>query len=151
MDLADIRTFRNLHGLPQNDPQLVLVPGSADPGHVSSKDEGEADLDIEWAGAVARKANIIYVYSTDVSRLSVPYAINQNLAPVITFSFGLCEQQTSQSTLASTRALAQQANAQGITWVASSGDAGAAGCDRLLRLRKRPGDWRCHFQPAFRK
>ncbi|MBZ5674638.1 MAG: S8 family serine peptidase [Acidobacteriia bacterium] len=127
VDLADIRTFRNLYGLPQNDPQIVLVPGSVDPGKTSAM--GEAALDIEWAGAVARKASIIYVYSTDVLRISVPYAINHNLASIITYSFGLCEQLNSSATLSSTRALAQQANAQGITWVASSGDSGAAGCD----------------------
>jgi hypothetical protein len=127
VDLTDIRAFRTLYSLPQNDPQIVLVPGTADPGKTSSM--GEADLDIEWAGAVARKASIIYVYSADVSRISVPYAINQNLAPIITFSFGLCEQLNSQTTLNSTRAMAQQANAQGITWIASSGDSGAAGCD----------------------
>ncbi len=95
VDLADIRGFRNIYSLPQNDPQIVLVPGTLDPGKNSSM--GEADLDIEWAGAVARRANIIYVYSADVSRISVPYAINQNLAPIITFSFGLCEQLNSQS------------------------------------------------------
>ena len=127
VDLTDVRGFRNIYSLPQNDPQIVLVPGTLDPGKNSSM--GEADLDIEWAGAVARKANIIYVYSADVSRISVPYAINQNLAPIITFSFGLCEQLNSQTTLNSTRALAQQANAQGITWIASSGDSGSAGCD----------------------
>ena len=137
VDLADIRAFRNLYGLPQNDPQIVLVPGTVDPGKTSSM--GEADLDIEWAGAVARKANIIYVYSTDVSRISVPYAINQNLASVITYSFGLCEQLNTQSTLASTRALAQQANAQGITWVASSGDSGAAGCEPPFKASQASG------------
>ncbi|HSR06727.1 MAG TPA: protease pro-enzyme activation domain-containing protein, partial [Bryobacteraceae bacterium] len=44
VDLTDIRSFRGLYGLPQNDPQLVLVPGSVDPGHASSDEEGEADL-----------------------------------------------------------------------------------------------------------
>ena len=127
VDLADIQLFRSYFGLPKNDPQLVLVPGTANPGRtVAFK---EADLDIEWAGAAARNANIIYVYSTDVLRLSVPYAIEQNLAPVITLSFGLCEQQIAQSTFTSTRALAQQANAQGITWLAASLDSGAAACD----------------------
>ena len=84
VDLADIRTFRNLHGLPKNDPQLVLRSRQCRPRPSSSSDEGEADLDIEWAGAVARNANIIYVYSNGCLRLSVAYAINQNLAPVIT-------------------------------------------------------------------
>lgn len=130
VDLTDIRVFRALYGLLQNDPQLVLVPGTVDPGNTN--DEDEADLDIEWAGAIARKANIIYVYSPDV-RISVSYAIDQNLASVITYSFGLCEQQTPQALITFTRALAQQANAQGITWLASTGDSGAADCDSVTR------------------
>jgi len=126
VSLADIQGFRQYFGLPNNDPHFVLVPGTPDPGHTSS--EIEADLDIEWAGAVARKANIIYVYSISAG-LSAAYAIDQNLAPIITYSFSLCERLASQTTLTSTRAMAQQANAQGITWLAASGDAGAAGCD----------------------
>ncbi len=126
VDLSDIRLFRALHSLPQKDPQLVRVPGTADPGFNDAMDE--ADLDIEWAGAVARNANIIYVYSVD-ARLSALYAIDQNLAPVISLSFGLCESQNSQGLLTITRTLAQQANAQGITWVAATLDSGAAGCD----------------------
>lgn len=132
--LADIQVFRSIYGLPKKDPQLVLVPGSPDPGHVFG-DEGEADLDIEWSGAVARNANIIYVYSPDV-RVSVSYAINQNLGSVLTLSYGSCEQENPPGEINSTRALAQQANAQGITWLASSGDSGAAGCDAPFTQNK---------------
>src|SRR5436309_945916 len=47
-----------------NDPQVILVPGTKDPGlGINSGDLNEADLDIEWAGAVARNAKIIYVNS----------------------------------------------------------------------------------------
>ena len=134
VDLADIQLFRSIYNLPKNDPQLLLVPGSVDPGKNSAQSEG--DLDLEWAGAVARNARIIYVYSSNVMTMSVPYAINQNLAPIITYSFGNCEQHRSASSIASIRGLAQQANAQGITWVAASGDSGAANCDPA-------------FQPSF--
>jgi subtilase family serine protease len=124
IDITDIQTFRSTYNLPPNDPQLILVPGSPDPGINSA--EIEADLDIEWSGAVARNASILYVYGVNVVSIAIAYAIDQNLAPVITMSFGNCEQYITPATLASTRALAQQANAQGITWVAASGDAGAA-------------------------
>ena len=127
INLADIQQFRSTYNLPKNDPQIVLVPGSVDPGRNSS--EAEADLDLEWAGAVARKASLIYVYSPNALTISIPYAINQNLAPVITYSFGTCEPHRAPSTTASIRGLAQQANAQGITWLVSSGDSGAASCD----------------------
>ena len=133
VDLSDIRAFRLIYGLPKKDPQVIRVPGSPDPGFNDAMDE--ADLDIEWAGAVARNANIIYVYSTDVLRLSVAYAINQNLAPVISLSFGLCEQLNSDATLVTARALAQQANAQGITWIAATLDSGAAACDPFFSPR----------------
>ncbi len=127
--VADIESFRSNYLLPANDPQLILVAGSADPGLTG--DQVEADLDLEWSGAVAPKASILFVYSTDVL-LSVAYAIEQNLAPVISYSYGECEPDVSASSAGTANAIrsaAQQANAQGITWLASSGDQGAAACD----------------------
>jgi uncharacterized protein (TIGR03437 family) len=94
---------------------------------VSTDDLPEADLDIQWAGAVARGATIVYVYSYNVMD-AVQYAIDQNLAPVLSMSYGLCEAQTSRASALAYRSWAQQANAQGMTWVASSGDAGGADC-----------------------
>jgi subtilase family serine protease len=121
INLADIRAFRSQFGLPAKDPQVVLY--GADPG-VSPGDQIEADLDLEWSGAVARNATIIYVNSQNVFE-SVQYAIDKNLAPVISMSYGACE----AGSPASYRTMAQQANAEGITWMNSSGDSGAAGCD----------------------
>jgi subtilase family serine protease len=67
MNLPDIQHFRSSYGLPANDPQAKLVPGSKDPGNNDKNgDLGEADLDIEWSGAVARNATVIYVYANDV-------------------------------------------------------------------------------------
>ena len=121
INLTDIRTFRSQFGLPANDPQLVLY--GPDPG-VSSDDQLEASLDLEWSGAVARNATIVYVYSKDVFE-SLQYAIDQNLGTVMSMSYGGCE----TGNPASYRSVAQQANAEGITWMNSSGDSGAAGCD----------------------
>jgi subtilase family serine protease len=127
IDLNDIRAFRSASGLPANDPMVVLVPGSADPGLVKD-DLGEADLDLEWAGAVAPNARLIYVNSTNVLD-SLQYAIDQNLAPVASISYGNCERNFSSQDINSLVALGQQANAQGITIVAASGDTGAADCE----------------------
>jgi len=120
VNLADIRQFRQVFNLPANDPQVVLF--GPDPGTTSSLIE--SDLDLEWAGAVARNATIIYVNSNSVNT-SAQYAVDQNLAPVITFSYGGCEAFNSGSL----RGIAQQANAEGITWLTASGDWGAATCD----------------------
>ncbi len=121
--VTDIQQFRNLFGLPASTPTLTLVPGSRNPG--TTGDLIEADLDLEWAGAAAPGAQLNYVYSTDVVT-SVQYAVTQNLAPVISFSYGGCE---TASDAAALEPIAQQANAEGITWLASSGDSGAAGCE----------------------
>jgi len=122
LNLSDIRNFRSRFNLPPSDPQLVLVGRS--PGNLGGLELAEADLDIEWSGATAPNANIIFVYSDDAFT-SAEYIIDQNLAPVMTFSFGACE----QSTTPAFHYIAQQANAQGITWMAASGDAGTATCD----------------------
>ena len=120
---SDIATFRSTFLLPVNTPQLLLIGPT--PGNVPDA-ELEADLDLEWSGAIARNATLIYVYARDVFT-AVQAAVNQNLAPVISMSYGACEPQW--PTALADRFLAQQANAQGITWVASSGDSGAAGCE----------------------
>src|SRR5579872_216155 len=128
-DLSDIRTFRTKFNLPPNDPQLILVPGSPDPG----TDPGElmeADLDLEWSSAIAPNASILFVYSQDAF-FSAEYAIDNALAPVITFSFGVCEQNTPPAFAQILESEALKANAQGITWIASSGDSGAAACENL--------------------
>jgi subtilase family serine protease len=59
INIADIQGFRSHFNLPKNDPQLVLV--GPDPGTTAS--QAEAILDLEWSGAVARNATILYVYA----------------------------------------------------------------------------------------
>ena len=127
VQLSDIATFRSTFDLSSNLPTRILVPGSADPGLVSG-DEGESDLDLEYAGGMAPDAQVLFVYSTDVS-VSVTYAIDQALAQVISLSYAGCELDASSTYAQSLQALAQQANAEGITWLAASGDDGAAMCD----------------------
>jgi subtilase family serine protease len=93
-----------------------------------ASDIDEANLDLEWSGAVARNATIVYVNSTDVFD-SLQYAIDQNIAPVVSISYGGCEAQESGGTASFLQGLGQQANAEGITIVAATGDTGAADCD----------------------
>ncbi len=127
IDLRDMQSFRKRYNLPANDPEQILYAGSPNPGVTSSQEE--ANLDLQWAAAVARNAKIYYVYGRSAFS-AVAYAVEQNYAPIISASFsGGCEASNSFATLASLRLLAQQANVQGITWVNSSGDAGPAGCD----------------------
>ncbi len=122
--LSDITAFRTTFSLPAINLQQVLA--GSNPG-ISNDDLPEADLDIEWSGAVAKNATIMYVYSGDVWT-SALYAVDNNVAPVITMSYGACEQ-SDLGDLPGFRAAAQQANAQGITWLAASGDSAAADCE----------------------
>jgi len=121
VSLPDIQAFRKRFGLPANDPQMVQY--ADDPGFNGAEIEG--DLDLEWAGAIAPNATIYYVYGDDVFT-AVVVAVDMNVAPVVTMSYGSCE---IGFALGFWRAIAQQANAQGVTILNSSGDAGAAGCD----------------------
>ncbi|MGA2879854.1 MAG: protease pro-enzyme activation domain-containing protein [Bryobacteraceae bacterium] len=126
INVSDIQAFRSKFNLPAINLQQILVPGQADPG-VSQEDLPEADLDLEWSSAVARGATIIFVYSGDVFT-SVQEAIDQVYAPVISMSYGVCEG-ADLLDLPSERQLAQQANSEGITWLAAAGDDGAAACE----------------------
>jgi pseudomonalisin len=132
INIADVRQFRTMTGLPANDPQIIV--NGADPGIWSSGEETEADLDVEWSGAVARNAAIKFVVSkstnsSDGVDLSAQYIVNHNLAPVMSTSFGLCEASLGSSGNKFLSSLWEQAAAQGMTVLVSSGDNGAAGCD----------------------
>jgi hypothetical protein len=139
INLSDIQQFRDSFKLPPNDPQLILTPGSPDPGMTGFYPQAVSD--VETAGASAPKASIIYVYSGSPLR-AVQYAIDQNLAPVITSTYDTCELIWSRTDLDAVRAMAQQANAQGITLIASSGNSGAAGCElQFLDSAGKSGPW----------
>jgi len=140
--LSDVQAFRSNSGLtavstrgscPGSDcpVQVVIVPNEADPGMVST-DINEASLDVEWAGAIAYDATVIFVVGNPNNGGVVDamnYAITANLAPVISTSYGACEPNFSSSEIRSQQNLFQQANAQGITVLAPGGDTGAADCD----------------------
>jgi subtilase family serine protease len=130
--LTDIEAFRSLFGLPANDPTVIL--NGPDPGVVG--DETEALLDVSWSGAVAKKATIDFVVSASTESalgvdLSALYIVDNDLAPVMSESYGMCEAALGNAGNAFYNALWQQAAAQGITVLVSAGDAGSAGCDNF--------------------
>jgi PKD repeat protein len=128
---TDIATFRSQSGLSANAPQLIL--NGKDPGDLGAGEDTEAYLDVEWAGAVARNATVKFVMSastgsTDGVDLSAQYIVSNNLAPVMTVSFGQCEGAMGASENNFYNNLWAQAAAQGITVLVAAGDSGAAGC-----------------------
>ena len=132
INLSDIVSFRSLFGLSSNAPQIVI--NGVNPGNLGGDEEAEAVLDTSWSGAVAPSATINLVISkttnaTDGVDLSEEYIINNNLADVMTESFGDCEANYTRAQAVFYSNLAAQAALQGITYLVASGDSGAAGCD----------------------
>ena len=139
---SDIANFRSLSGLnPQNLPTQILVPNTGTKQAYPS-DLEEADLDVEWSGAIAKDATILFVTVGNSPNYgvfdSVQYAIqtplinNTQYVPVISISYGNCEQAFAGSNdIQSLEQLFQQANAQGQTIIASAGDSGSAECNQM--------------------
>jgi subtilase family serine protease len=139
--MSDIQSFRSQFGLPFSNPTVIVAQGT-DPGFTNDGDAIEATLDVEWAGAIAPKAHVNFVISGDTSTsdgvdLAALYAVNHNVAPILSVSFGSCEAEMSSNTsangggtaLAFYNSLWQQAASQGISVFVAAGDSGAAGCD----------------------
>ena len=129
---VDATNFWSLFGLsvPQN--KLTITVNGTDPG--INGDEGEADIDIQWSGAVAPKALINFVTSqstntTDGVDLSAIYIVENNLAAVMSESYGQCELGLGTAGNQFYSTIWAQAAAQGISVFVSSGDNVSAGCD----------------------
>jgi len=143
INTADVNQFRTIFGLPAIKFTTIVPKGSTDPGVVPSsangglngdEDETEAIFDVEWSGAVAKGANIDLVASKDTATsagidLSALYIVDQDLAPILSESYGNCELSLGSAGNAFYSNLWSQAAAEGITVSVSTGDNGAAGCD----------------------
>ncbi len=132
--LSDVSQFRSVTGLPANAPTVVL--NGPDPGDLGGGEEVEALLDNEWSGAIGKGATVKFVVSestetTDGVTLSEVYIVDNDLGDIMSESFSLCETIEDQfpDQLNLDEELAEQAAAQGITFVAATGDSGAANCD----------------------
>jgi subtilase family serine protease len=138
INIALVNQFRALFGLPVNPPQIII--DGNDPGidGINNPDgpngaSTEAYLDVEWAGAVAPKATVDLVIGADTALesgliLALEHAIYGNIAPVLSLSFGACEQSLGSSNVF-LNDLWEQAAAEGITVTVSTGDSGSASCD----------------------
>jgi subtilase family serine protease len=138
INVSLVNSFRSLFGLPANPPNVIVVgndPGIDGINNPTGPNGAsiEAYLDVEEAGAVAPSATIDLVIAGDTASengliLAAEHAVYSDVAPVMSLSFGLCEQQLGPSN-AFINQLWEQAAAEGITVMVSSGDNGSAGCD----------------------
>jgi hypothetical protein len=128
----DVLAFRTLFSLPGNNTQVVV--DGPDPGISKDGDELEGVLDVEWVGAVAQNATVLYVVAANTEAsagidLAAERVVDNNLAPVLTESYGACESALGNAGNAFYFDLWEQAAAQGITAILATGDSGSATCD----------------------
>ena len=126
----DVRDFENLFGGSGN---FTVVLNGPDPGDSGGIEELEATLDVTWSASIAHDAQVDFVISASTNTsdgidLSEVYIVDNNLGDVTTESFGGCEY-FNKGSASFYSALAEQAAAQGITYMVSTGDTGAEGCD----------------------
>jgi subtilase family serine protease len=132
INLSDVATFRSAFGLPVNAPTVIV--NGPDPGVPSADDKVENTLDVEWSGAVAKGAIIKFVttastMTTDGAVESALYIIENNIAPIMSFSYGNCELAYGTAGNAAFSSMWQEGAAGGITEFVASGDQGSAACD----------------------
>ena len=107
----------------------VLVNGGSNTSS-SAFDEAELDTQMELGGAPGAHVVLYEIPSLSSSNIDAAYnKINQdNLVDAVSMSFGGCESANTTSALQQTHELFLQGNAQGITFLASSGDDSGLGC-----------------------
>jgi len=137
----DATTFWSLFGLGTTVngisvpmPTLTIRCNGPCPAINADGDEPEADIDTQWSGAVAPGATILFDTSEDTETdygidLSAIDIVDNNLATVMSESYGGCEAGIGVSAVEFYSFMWEQAAAQGITVMVSTGDNGAAGCD----------------------
>jgi len=137
VSVTDVEHFQAAAGVAVRDPVLTLVPSTGTATAVSG-DQAESDLDLEYTSAIATGATIDFVYVGNDTNTSVwdalQYAVDNDLAPVISMSYGICEPDMTASDYASIEPVLAQAAVQGQSVVVSSGDDGSTDCYSVTGL-----------------
>lgn len=143
ISVSDIENFQSAAGLTVKDPTVVLVPGSGTAA-ISSGDEAESDLDLEYSGGIAKGATIYLVYVGGGSNSnysvwdSLEYAVDTKIAPIVSMSYGACEPDLSSSDYSTLEAIMEQGASQGQSIIVSSGDSGSTACYADLTSNSTP-------------
>ncbi len=130
---ADLSYFESNTALTSYSPNVIVDPAYADPGQTSDGNQGEATLDFERVYGTDPAAQVDLVIAANwlngaVNQNLILYAINTVNDPVMSLSFGACENLQPTGYVKQEDAMYSQAASQGITTLVSSGDAGVTGC-----------------------
>jgi hypothetical protein len=128
IDAQNVTNFNNTFYLGANAPNIIV--NGPDPGPI----ESEPLLDVSWAVGISPQSTVDLIVSqstnaTDGLDLSEQYAVDNNIADVLTESYGNCEADLGQAEMQFLNSVREQAAAQGMTFIVAAGDNGSAGCD----------------------
>ena len=137
---SDVAQYFQYYGL--NTPNLsnVLVDGTSGNAGAGAV---EVELDIEALGAIAPHANqIIYEGPNTFQGMNDAYnkIVTDNKAKLVSISWGLCETSSGAAELKTLDTIFKQGAAQGMSFVAASGDAGAYDCQDTNLAVDSPAD-----------
>ena len=131
ISLSDIEHFQAAAGVAVHDPQQILMPGTGTSTAVTG-DQAESDLDLEYTSSLAPGATIKFVYTGNSKNFNafnaLQYVIENNLATVISSSYGDCEIDLGSGNYKIINDLLAQAATQGQSVVSASGDSGSVDC-----------------------
>ncbi|HEX4387638.1 MAG TPA: S53 family serine peptidase [Steroidobacteraceae bacterium] len=139
--IVDVQNYTAVSGLPSPTVTIRPVDGGSGKFNPNTADGAEASLDTQMSlGTAPLAKEIVYDMHalSDADIIDAYTAVDEdNLVDVVSSSFGECEQDFLAINNGGTdftpilkqfHALFQQGNAQGITFLASSGDSGAPAC-----------------------
>jgi subtilase family serine protease len=122
---ADIAAYQSCYG---TDVEITTVDVEGGPGPYAGSD-GEAALDIEQLVGLAPEAKLIVYQGPNDAEVEVLAAyVEENVAKVMSSSWGICEAQMGKAMLAAQDTLLQEAAAQGQSFFVASGDDGSTDC-----------------------
>ena len=130
VNLAIPASYRTTFGLPDN-PPTVVVDG-LDPGITADSELMDAEIELVAATAPAAKVYVYTAADTDLDTgldFATLRALDDNVAQVLIFGFENCEANMPAGLHDFFNALWEQAAAQGMSVIVTSGSGGAAGCD----------------------
>ncbi|MDE1160455.1 MAG: protease pro-enzyme activation domain-containing protein [Acidobacteriaceae bacterium] len=152
VDTTDIKALQSIQGFTTyNLPNVVIPPTGVDPGYgggstactsnctIDSGVQDEATLDVNRVTGTAPGATVDLVISGDVGSgstvatdglfIAINHEINTLADPIMSISFGGCENLNGSSLTNYEASIFSTAAAEGISTFVSSGDSGAAGCN----------------------
>jgi kumamolisin len=129
-DTTNLTAYDKAYGLPQVAPTTVGVDGAHYDGKPGAG-QLEVELDLEIGHGIAPKAKqLVYeAPNNDKGQIDMAAKIASDAkADVVSISWGYCEPDSTRSSMTSTSAAIKQGVAEGITYVAASGDQGSTDC-----------------------